>query len=290
MGYRLGIFLFTTASRTVLWPTQPLSNGYCDSSVQCWVTGWTIGVLGFDSRLGLGIFLFTTMSRTTLVPTQPPMQWVPGSLFLGVKRPGREADHSPPSSAKVKEWVELYLHSPIRHVTLRPRNASLNGAKIWYTDGKKFGLYAGWATNSNFSFRIVSTVAAAVWGRTVVTMRNNSTCQHSSVFTANSGFQLVFKHSTTPCTVGQLFMILVVLEDGPIRSQNDINITLSAEFLGPGRQHVFPLHTFMFACRFIVVHPCFIPWQSVAGKPLLRHDTASQTTCTFPSVHICAPM
>jgi hypothetical protein len=26
----------------------------------------------------------------------------------------READHSPPSSAEVKEWVELYLHSPIR--------------------------------------------------------------------------------------------------------------------------------------------------------------------------------
>jgi len=31
---------------------------------------------------------------------------------MGVKRPGREADHSPPSSANVKEWVELYLHSP----------------------------------------------------------------------------------------------------------------------------------------------------------------------------------
>jgi hypothetical protein len=27
---------------------------------------------------------------------------------------GREADHSPSSSAEVKEWVELYLHSPIR--------------------------------------------------------------------------------------------------------------------------------------------------------------------------------
>jgi hypothetical protein len=26
---------------------------------------------------------------------------------------GREADHSPPSSAEVKEWVELYLHSSI---------------------------------------------------------------------------------------------------------------------------------------------------------------------------------
>jgi hypothetical protein len=25
---------------------------------------------------------------------------------------GREADRSPPSSAEVKEWVELYLHSP----------------------------------------------------------------------------------------------------------------------------------------------------------------------------------
>jgi hypothetical protein len=25
---------------------------------------------------------------------------------------GREADYSPPSSTEVKEWVELYLHSP----------------------------------------------------------------------------------------------------------------------------------------------------------------------------------
>jgi hypothetical protein len=25
---------------------------------------------------------------------------------------GREADHSPPSSAEVKEWVELYVHAP----------------------------------------------------------------------------------------------------------------------------------------------------------------------------------
>jgi hypothetical protein len=31
---------------------------------------------------------------------------------LGVKLPGREADHSPPSTAEVKECVELYLHSP----------------------------------------------------------------------------------------------------------------------------------------------------------------------------------
>jgi hypothetical protein len=44
--------------------------------------------------------------------TKPPIQWVPGALSLGVKWPGREVDHSPPSKAKVKECVELYLHSP----------------------------------------------------------------------------------------------------------------------------------------------------------------------------------
>jgi hypothetical protein len=32
---------------------------------------------------------------------------------LGFKWPGREADHTPPSSAEVKECVELYIHSPI---------------------------------------------------------------------------------------------------------------------------------------------------------------------------------
>jgi hypothetical protein len=34
-----------------------------------------------------------------------------GGSFLGVKRPGREADHSPSSSAEVKECAELNLHS-----------------------------------------------------------------------------------------------------------------------------------------------------------------------------------
>jgi hypothetical protein len=34
--------------------------------------------------------------------TQPPVQWVPGILSRGKERPGRDADHSPPSSAEVK--------------------------------------------------------------------------------------------------------------------------------------------------------------------------------------------
>jgi len=42
---------------------------------------------------------------------QGPIQWVPRAFSLGVKRPWREADHSPPSSAEIKECVELYLES-----------------------------------------------------------------------------------------------------------------------------------------------------------------------------------
>jgi hypothetical protein len=67
---------------------------------------------GFDSRLEQGFLLFATASRPALGATQPPIEWVPGAISLEVKRPGREADHSPPSSAEVKECVELYLHSP----------------------------------------------------------------------------------------------------------------------------------------------------------------------------------
>jgi hypothetical protein len=59
-------------------------------------------------------FHFSMSSRLALGFTQPPIQWVPGALSLGVKRPVREADHSPPASAEVKKNVDLYIHSPIR--------------------------------------------------------------------------------------------------------------------------------------------------------------------------------
>jgi hypothetical protein len=45
---------------------------------------------------------------------QPPIQRVPKALYLGLKRPGRVADHSPPTSAEAKECVELYLRFPLR--------------------------------------------------------------------------------------------------------------------------------------------------------------------------------
>jgi hypothetical protein len=47
-----------------------------------------------------------------LGPTQSPIQWVPEALSLSVKWLGSEADHSPPSSTKVIECMELHLHSP----------------------------------------------------------------------------------------------------------------------------------------------------------------------------------
>jgi hypothetical protein len=38
--------------------------------------------------------LISTSLRPSLGPTQLPVRWVPGTPSLGVKRPGREADHS----------------------------------------------------------------------------------------------------------------------------------------------------------------------------------------------------
>ena len=52
--------------------------------------------------------------------TRPDRPWGPPSLpynahrffFPRVKRPGRGVNHPPPSSAEIKERVELYLYSP----------------------------------------------------------------------------------------------------------------------------------------------------------------------------------
>ena len=48
----------------------------------------------------------------------PNRSWIPPSLlqngYPGVKRPGRGVDHPPPSSAKVKERVELHRYSTSR--------------------------------------------------------------------------------------------------------------------------------------------------------------------------------
>jgi hypothetical protein len=66
------------------------------------------------------IHVCTKASRLALGPTQPPIQWAPGALTLGVKPRGREDNHSPPSSAQVKEWS----------YTSTPQYASWRGAQL----------------------------------------------------------------------------------------------------------------------------------------------------------------
>jgi hypothetical protein len=48
-----------------------------------------------------------SMSRMALEPTQPPNKCVLGALSPEEKLQGREADHSPPSSAEVKNGVAI---------------------------------------------------------------------------------------------------------------------------------------------------------------------------------------
>jgi len=70
-------------------------------------------------------------------------------------------------------------------------------------------------------------------------MQNDSICQHSSAFTVNNRFELLFKYSTIPCIIDHLFVILVVLKDGLIKvpKQHQHNFASrrhTYEFLGPG--------------------------------------------------------
>jgi hypothetical protein len=64
-------------------------------------------------RMSVGARIFSTSSRPVVSPTQPPIQWVLGALSLGVKRLEREADHSPPTSAEVKNCggIPPFLHT-----------------------------------------------------------------------------------------------------------------------------------------------------------------------------------
>jgi hypothetical protein len=92
---RFGLF-----SNTVLF-THPLSSVFL-------VYVWSVDCVSFSHNTNEREDIsgervpISTASRPALVPTQPSVQWVPGALSLGVKQLGREADHSSPSSAEVK--------------------------------------------------------------------------------------------------------------------------------------------------------------------------------------------
>jgi hypothetical protein len=86
-----------------------------DSSVGI-VLGYGLDDRGSRFRFPAGAGNFSLHHRVQNGSGASPASYPMGTrgLSLGVKRQGREADHSPPSSAEVKECVELYLHSPIR--------------------------------------------------------------------------------------------------------------------------------------------------------------------------------
>jgi hypothetical protein len=80
----------------------------------------------------VGIFIFTTASRSAVGSTQPPIQRVPWTLSRGVRREGREADHSSPSSAEVKNvWT----------YTSTPQYVFLAWCLVKYRDNFTFYLY-----------------------------------------------------------------------------------------------------------------------------------------------------
>jgi hypothetical protein len=76
--------------------------------------GYGLDSLGSRVRLPVGAGNFSPHHSVHNGYGAHPASYSMGTrgCFPGVKRPGREAGHSPPSSAKDKEWVELYLHSP----------------------------------------------------------------------------------------------------------------------------------------------------------------------------------
>ena len=103
-----------------------------DSSVGI-ATRYGLDGPGIESRWGQD---YPHPSRPALGPTQLPIQWVPG-LFSGGKAAGAWRWPPTPSSAEVKESVELYIYSPsvplwsVLRWTLLLSVPNMIGVMIW---------------------------------------------------------------------------------------------------------------------------------------------------------------
>jgi hypothetical protein len=75
--------------------------------VTLWARRPRVGV-----RVPMGARILSSPCRPDRLwgPPKRPIQWVPWTLSSGVKRQGRETDHSPPASAEVKMWI--YTSTP----------------------------------------------------------------------------------------------------------------------------------------------------------------------------------
>jgi hypothetical protein len=106
---------------------------YCEARVaeSLLCLGYGLNDRGSIPSRGRDSFLFATASRSSLGSTQPTVCLVPGALSVGVKRPGREADHLPPSSAEVKN--ALSYTSTLQYVFM---TWCLVKAQCYVPDGK----------------------------------------------------------------------------------------------------------------------------------------------------------
>jgi hypothetical protein len=64
--------------------------------------------------------------------------------------------------------------------------------------------------------------AAAVTKLSIAMVPNNSICQHSSAFSVDSGFHLLFEHGTVPCTINHLSTILVALTHSTLFAVHEV--------------------------------------------------------------------
>jgi hypothetical protein len=80
---------------------SPLLSGFVSIILCSWL-GYGLDKQGsFPSGGNDGTFFCATLSRLALGPPKPcPL--VSGGSFTGVKWPGHEVDHLPPSSAEIK--------------------------------------------------------------------------------------------------------------------------------------------------------------------------------------------
>jgi hypothetical protein len=87
--------------------------------------GYGLDVRGTGIRFPAGIRNVSLLHSDQTASAAQPAQFAPGAFFQEVKRPRREADHSPPPSAEPR-YAGLYLHSPISL-----RGLGLNYWNIW---------------------------------------------------------------------------------------------------------------------------------------------------------------
>jgi hypothetical protein len=113
------IFCYTRIYKIMFKNWVPTSR---DSAVGT-ATGYGLDGWGVGVRVPVGAGLLSSPHRPELYfgPTQPPIQRLPGALSPGIKRPGSEADHSPPTTAEVKNTrintaavLPSFVHLPLR--------------------------------------------------------------------------------------------------------------------------------------------------------------------------------